>query len=194
AELLRRSSELHRHLCPRQVLGVRMGVWAGELLGLELPQKGKRLLVVVETDGCFADGVSVATGCWLGRRTMRLLDYGRVAATFVDTQSLRGMRLAPRPGLREQVQQGRRLGQRRWDAYMEAYQELSADELFRLEWERSLDWVGELVGKPSQRAVCAGCGEEVLNGREVRGEGLVLCRACAGVPPYQPAGRPPGVQ
>ncbi|WP_119358051.1 FmdE family protein, partial [Meiothermus granaticius] len=192
AELLRRSSELHRHLCPRQVLGVRMGVWAGELLGLELPQKGKRLLVVVETDGCFADGVSVATGCWLGRRTMRLLDYGRVAATFVDTQSLRGMRLAPRPGLREQVQQGRRLGQRRWDAYMEAYQELSAEELFRLEWEPSLDWVGELVGKPSQRAVCAGCGEEVLNGREVRGEGLVLCRACAGVSPYQPAGRPPG--
>ena len=57
------------------------------LLNLPLPQKDKRLLTFVETDGCFADGVSVATGCWLGRRTMRLVDYGKVAATFVDTHT-----------------------------------------------------------------------------------------------------------
>jgi formylmethanofuran dehydrogenase subunit E len=60
------------------VLGVRIGLAAGEALDLDLPRADKRLLMLVETDGCFADGVSVATGCWLGRRTLRLVDYGRV--------------------------------------------------------------------------------------------------------------------
>ena len=52
----------------------------------ELPQTDKRLYTFVETDGCFADGVMVATGCSLGHRTLRLIDYGKVAATFVDTR------------------------------------------------------------------------------------------------------------
>ena len=85
ADLLAQSSVLHRHLCPRQVLGVRMGLLAAELLSLDLPQTDKRLLTIVETDGCFTTGLSVATNCWVGRRTLRVEDYGKVAATFVDT-------------------------------------------------------------------------------------------------------------
>ena len=69
-EILEHSAALHRHLCPRQVLGARMGILAGRLHSLELPQKNKRLYTFVETDGCFADGIGAATGCWLGRRTM----------------------------------------------------------------------------------------------------------------------------
>jgi formylmethanofuran dehydrogenase subunit E len=65
--------------------GVQMGRLAAELLGLDLPQSDKRLLTIVETDGCFTTGLSVATNCWVGRRTMRVEDYGKVAATFVDT-------------------------------------------------------------------------------------------------------------
>jgi formylmethanofuran dehydrogenase subunit E len=45
------------------------------------------LLTILETDGCAADGVSAATGCWVGRRTLRVEDFGKVAATFVDTQT-----------------------------------------------------------------------------------------------------------
>ena len=75
-ELLAQSAEHHKHLCPRQVLGVRMGLYAGDLLGLDLPQTRKRLLTIMETDGCGADGVSVATNCWVGRRTMRILFSG----------------------------------------------------------------------------------------------------------------------
>src|SRR5690349_4858594 len=88
---------LHPRLCPRQVLGVRMGLLAGAALGLEMPRRDKRLLVLVETDGCFADGLSVANGCWLGRRTLRLMDYGRVAATVVDSATGRAVRISPRP-------------------------------------------------------------------------------------------------
>ena len=50
-DILERAAALHRHLCPRQVLGARMGILAGRLLSLELPQKNKRLYTFVETDG-----------------------------------------------------------------------------------------------------------------------------------------------
>ena len=55
------SSQRHSHLCPRQVLGVRIGLAGTHALGIEVPQKKKRLLIFVETDGCFTDGVEVAT-------------------------------------------------------------------------------------------------------------------------------------
>lgn len=43
-----------------------MGLYAGELLDLAVPQSDKRLYTFVETDGCFADRVSVATSYWTG--------------------------------------------------------------------------------------------------------------------------------
>lgn len=94
-ELLAQTAARHDHLCPRQVIGVRMGMYAAKLLELELPQSDKRLMTFVETDGCFADGVSVATGCSLGHRITRLMDFGKVAATFVDTKTERAVRIYP---------------------------------------------------------------------------------------------------
>jgi hypothetical protein len=109
-----------------------MGRYAGKLLGLELPQTKKQLYVLSETDGCFADGVSVATGCWMGRRTMRLLDEGKVAATFVDTADSRAIRI--RPSLRSRVLASRYApgAQSRWHAYLEAYQVMPDDELLEV--------------------------------------------------------------
>jgi formylmethanofuran dehydrogenase subunit E len=83
--LLGLSAENHDRLCPRQVLGVRMGLLAGKILGIEVPQKDKRLFTLSEIDGCGAGGISVATGCSISHRTMRIMDYGKMAATFVDT-------------------------------------------------------------------------------------------------------------
>ncbi|HZY41747.1 MAG TPA: FmdE family protein, partial [Anaerolineae bacterium] len=71
-ELLQQSAAMHQHLCPRQVLGARLGLLAGFELGLTVPQSDKRLLAIVETDGCFADGIAVATGCTVGHRTLRV--------------------------------------------------------------------------------------------------------------------------
>ena len=102
-ELLAASAAVHHHLCPRQVLGVRMAMLTGNLLGLDLPQTDKRLLTIVETDGCAVSGISVATGCRVGRRTLRVEDYGKVAATFVDTLTERAVRLAPQTNIRNLV-------------------------------------------------------------------------------------------
>jgi formylmethanofuran dehydrogenase subunit E len=52
-----------------------------------VPLPAKRLLTIIQTDSRFADGVSAATNGWAGTRMWRVNDFGKVAATFVDTQT-----------------------------------------------------------------------------------------------------------
>ena len=179
-ELLDQSSALHKHLCPRQVIGVRMGLQVESLFGLELPQTNKRLFTFVETDGCFADGVSVATGCWLGRRTMRLMDYGKTAATFVDTKTDRAVRIWPHPDCRVLASNYVVDARSRWHTMLEAYQIMPADELLcwsNIELNVSLK---EIISRAGVRVNCEMCGEEIINQREVIKGDMTLCRSCAG--------------
>lgn len=177
--MLEVSGQSHRHICPRQVLGARMGVLAGQQLHLELPRSDKRLLVLVETDGCFADGISVATGCWLGRRTMRLMDYGKVAATFIDTHSGTAIRLSPHPQARANARALLpHLG--KWQAYLEGYKTLPDKALLRAQMVQINFSLEQLLSHPSARVTCEACQEEILNGREVVLEHRVLCQSCAG--------------
>ncbi|MCS6849330.1 MAG: FmdE family protein [Anaerolineae bacterium] len=174
--------QLHDHICPRQILGLRMGELAGRLLNISLPQKDKRLFVFVETDGCFADGVMVATGCSLGHRTLRLMDQGKVAATFVDTRSdpYGGLRIWPRPTIRQQARALCPDLSSRWHAQLEAYQRMPDDEL--LAWARVelVVSVKALISRPGVRATCDRCGEEIINERERWVDGMRLCAHCAG--------------
>jgi len=185
AALLQQSAALHRHLCPRQVLGVRMGLYAAELLGLALPQSDKRLFTIVETDGCFADGVSVATGCTLGHRTLRLADYGKVAATFADTQTGQAIRIAPRSGIRQEALHYAPGARNKWQAQLEGYQRMPAAELFTVQTVVLTLSLEKLISRPGVRTACEQCGEEIINEREVIVEGRVLCQACAGQGYYQ---------
>jgi formylmethanofuran dehydrogenase subunit E len=177
---LAESARLHDHLCPRQVLGVRMGMAAAHLLGLELPQKDKRLHVFVETDGCAVDGIMVSTGCQVGRRTMHVLDFGKVAATFADRENGLALRLRPRSDLRDAWAQYAPQAADRWHGYLQAYQVMPEAELFDLQRGRLTISLAALISQEGVRAVCERCGEEIFNEREVHLAGSVLCRTCAG--------------
>ncbi len=179
-ELLQASAALHNHLCPRQVLGVRMGMYAAEILGIECPQPKKRLFTFVETDGCFADGVAVATGCTLGHRTLRLMDYGKVAATFVDTDSEQSIRIRPRLDVRSRAALCKPDERSRWHSQLEAYQVMPLAELFEVEVVALSLSLEDIISRPGVRVNCSICGEEILNEREFVIEGSVLCRTCAG--------------
>jgi formylmethanofuran dehydrogenase subunit E len=185
-ELLEATAALHAHLCPRQVLGVRMGVLAGRLLEMDLPQRDKRLLAIVETDGCGADGVAVATGCWVGRRTLRVEDFGKVAATFVDTQTGRAVRIAPSQAARTLASEYAEGARDHWEAQLIGYQRMPDDLLLTWQWVQLVLPVEDIVSRPGLRAVCSTCHEEIMNGREIVRGGDVLCRACAGQAYYRP--------
>lgn len=171
---------LHKHLCPRQVLGVRMGMYAADLFSLKLPQRGKRLLAFVETDGCFADGISVATGCSMGHRTMRLVDHGKIAATFVDTHTGRAQRCSASPDARMRAAACVPEAKSRWHAQLAAYQQMSREELFQVQEVVLAFDIHAIIAKPGIRTACSACGEEIINQREVLISGQPTCRNCAG--------------
>lgn len=186
--ILENSSSRHSHLCPRQVLGARMGMFASDVLGLTLPQPKtkKRLLTILETDGCFADGVEVATGCTVGHRTLRVEDYGKIAAVFVDTQSGRAVRLAPRLDVRERARLYAPQEMRHYFAQLEGYQIMPSDELFTVQEVALTTSIEAIVSRAGVRVNCERCGEEIMNEREIIRDGQTLCRGCA-VPIYYQA-------
>jgi formylmethanofuran dehydrogenase subunit E len=183
AAILSQAAALHQQACPRMALGVRMGLHAGELLGLPFSED-KRLLAIVETDGCFLDGVAAAVRCTPGRRTLRVEDYGKVAATFVDVLSSRSIRLVPAPGCRLRALEYAPEAADQWEGQLLGYQRMPAEELFTVtEVELAVPGLA-LLGDPAQKAVCSSCGEEIINGREISAGGQAYCRGCAGLAYY----------
>ena len=179
-DLLRASAVRHQQLCPRQVLGVRMGLLGLAGLGFAGSPGDKRLLVIVETDGCFADGVMAATGCSIGARTLRVIDHGKVAAVFVDVATDRAVRISPQPQARERALEYAPGAPSTWHAQRDAYQIMPAAELFAVQPVELALSLERLLSKPGCKATCEICGEEIINEREVRQHGRLLCRTCAG--------------
>jgi formylmethanofuran dehydrogenase subunit E len=175
----------HGHLCPRQVLGVRIGLGGMKALGYDSPPGKKGVLTIVESDGCFADGVSAATGCTVGHRTLRVEDYGKVAATLVSTTSGQAVRVAPALNIRSKAAIWAPDEPRRYSAQMRAYQAMPDDQLLTLMEVQLVTPVAQLISRPCVRVNCDVCGEEVINEREVITLDRTLCRACAGRAYYQ---------
>jgi formylmethanofuran dehydrogenase subunit E len=186
AELLDATARLHQHLCPRQVLGVRLALAAAAALGEAVPQTDKHLLAIVETDGCFTDGVAVASNCWVGRRTMRVEDYGKVALTLVDVRDGRAVRARPAAGVREAALARAPEAESRWQGQLLGYQRLPDAQLVDLAPVRLRTPVAAIVSQAGLRTRCARCGEEVMNGREHTVAGEPCCAACADGAYYEP--------
>jgi formylmethanofuran dehydrogenase subunit E len=179
-ELLDLSAARHSHLCPRQVLGVRIGLAGAAALNLPLPRRDKRLLAILETDGCFADGVEIATGSSVGRRTLKVVDYGKIAATFVDVKTETAVRVAPQLDVRDRAWACAPDERRRYFAQLVGYQQLPDAELLTIEPVILATPVARIVSRPGVRVDCAVCGEEIINEREVWVQNRALCQACAG--------------
>ena len=178
--LLEKSSRDHSHLCPRQILGVRLGLAGMTALGFETPPDKKQLLIITETDGCFADGLSAATNCTVGHRTLRVDDYGKTAATFVDTKTGYAIRIAPVLDIRQKAYVYAPNEPRHYFAQMQTYQIMPDQEMFTITEVQLSTSIEAIVSRPGIRVDCDVCGEEIMNEREVKQNGLTLCRACGG--------------
>ncbi len=185
-EYLVLAAQNHGHMCPGQVLGVRMAMLGLKALGIDDPVKlRKRLVTYVEIDRCATDAVSLVTGCRLGKRSLKYLDYGKVAATFVDLETNKAVRVVARDDSRLKAQE---MFQELADPYkqqLEAYKVMADQQLFTLKAVRVKLKPEDLPGRPRSRVACERCGEGVNDGRERRVDGRVLCRNCAGENYYE---------
>lgn len=177
--LLEKSTREHSHLCPRQILGVRIGLTGMKVLGFDTPPSNKQLLVITETDGCFADGLSAATNCSVGHRTLRVEDFGKVAATFVNVKTGRSFRITPRLDIRERACDYFQNKLQHYTAQLEAYQIMPYEEMLLIEEVVLNTPIEQIMSRPGVRVNCDVCGEEIMNEREVHHNGHTLCHPCA---------------
>lgn len=176
----------HGHLCAGQILGIRMSMLGLSALGIDDPVKArKRLLTFVEIDRCATDAVSLVTGCRLGKRSLKFVDYGKVAATFVDLETGRAVRVAARDDAREKAKAMFPSLANTAQAQIEAYKVMKNEDLFSLQAVRVNLNPEDLPGRPRSRVTCEQCGEGVNDGRERRQGARLLCRSCAGEGYYE---------
>ena len=188
--LLKGSADAHGHLCPGQVVGVRMAMLGCELIGLDEPRtlpQIKKLIVYVEIDRCTTDAISFVTGAKLGRRSLKFVDNGIMAATFVNletqkafriasTEESRGLAAVYAPDVPDKRQQ-----------QLEAYKKMDLEELFTVE-EVFVDVPAcDMPGPTRFKAICARCNTIVRDKREVLKNDEILCRSCAFGTYYQTA-------
>jgi formylmethanofuran dehydrogenase subunit E len=180
AEYLQQAEVAHGHLCAGQVLGVRLAMLGLCELGITDPiAERKRIVTFVEIDRCMTDAIGLVANCRLGKRALKFRDWGKVAATFVDLQTGRAIRIAARESCK-QIARSMFPAMTKDAGQQKAYAELSEEVLFDKKWVKVEVKAQDLPGYKGPRVVCAECGEGINFAREVLQDGRTLCRACAG--------------
>lgn len=180
-ELLRQAEAAHGHLCAGQVLGVRMSLLGLARLAIADPRGAdrKRLVTYVEIDRCATDAIGLVTGCRLGKRALKFRDWGKMAATFVDLDSGRAIRIVALENTRELAEQIFPQLETKSRRQLQAYRELPDAQLFHEQWVRVTIDPADLPGQSGGRVVCQRCGEGVNFGRFALVNGESLCLSCA---------------
>lgn len=179
--LLNESVKMHGHLCPGQVLGVRMSMLGLKKIGIQ-DSKGKdrkNLIVFVEIDRCATDAIQSVTGCSLGHRTMKFMDYGKMAATFVNLKTAKAARVIAKEDARGKAKDLFPLIEDKYQAQLEAYKIMRDDELFNISDVNVELRPEDMPGKPLRRLKCDSCGEYVQDMRDILRDKKILCKPCA---------------
>jgi formylmethanofuran dehydrogenase subunit E len=181
AQLLTESVGMHGHLCPGQVLGVRMSMLGLREVGIVDP-KGKdrkNIMVYVEMDRCAIDAIQSVTGCSLGHRTMKFMDYGKMAATFLNLKTGKTIRIIAREDSRKKAKEYFPEIENKYAGQLEAYKIMTDEDLFIVMDVIVKITPQNLPGRPIRRVPCNSCGEYIQDMREIYQAGKVLCVACA---------------
>lgn len=171
ARLLEEAGRFHGDVCQGIAIGTRMTMVGLEAIGIADPKGADRkdLVVYVEIDRCATDAIMALTGCRPGKRTMKVLDYGKMAATFVNLKTGRAVRVATLAKSRDG--DGNRSLERDIATMdpAELFSIMAVDVSLRPE---------DLPGLPVRAGRCDRCGETILDGREIEADGLTVCRPC----------------
>lgn len=180
-ELLEISTKVHGHICAGQVIGVRMCLLALSFIGIKDPKGAdrKKLYTVVEIDRCATDAIQSVTGCSLGKRSMKYLDHGVMAATFTNLETQKSVRITALEKARDHASKYCPEIENKYARQLEAYKVMPDHELFRIENVRLDIPEEDLPGRPMRKVQCQKCSEWVQDSRDVLVEGKILCQGCA---------------
>ena len=181
-DLLEISTKIHGHICAGQVIGVRMSMLGLERISIDDPKGAdrKKLYVLVEIDRCATDAIQSVTGCSLGKRSMRWMDFGIMAATFVNLETGKAVRITAREESRELSKKYYPTLANKYQQQLEAYKIMPEEELFSFQDVKADIPECDMPGRPLRRVQCDECGDFVQDCREVEQDDKILCRACAG--------------
>ena len=180
--LLKNSVTAHGHLCPGQVVGVRMAMLGCKLIGLDEPTRIdqiKKLIVFVEMDRCTGDAVAYVTGVKLGRRSLKFMDYGIMAATFVNLETNNAFRVISTEDARDLATVYAAEIPEKYSQQLEAYKRMPDSVLFRVQKVRVDMSKYDLPGPTRKKVSCSRCGQAVRDNREVIQNSHILCKPCA---------------
>jgi formylmethanofuran dehydrogenase subunit E len=140
----------------------------------------KKLIVWVEIDRCMTDAISASTGVRLGKRSLKYVDYGKVAATFLNTETTDAVRIVALESSRTLADERHPEIANKIDRQFRTYREAPDEDLFTVQRVRVQYSVYDLPGRPRSRVSCSRCGEGINDGREeLREDGAgKLCRSC----------------
>jgi formylmethanofuran dehydrogenase subunit E len=173
---LKKAGDFHGHPCVGTALGTRITLAAMKALGLNPAKKHKNLIVYTEIDRCMTDAVQAITGCSLGHRSLKHVDYGKFAATFIDTDTGKAVRAT----IKEHFGNDKPL-----EETLKIIAGLPDNQLVTLQKVKVSIPVTDLPGPAKNKAICAKCGERIMDGRGITDGNKTLCRACARGAYYQ---------
>ncbi len=179
--LLQESAAAHGHLCPGQVVGVRMAMLGCRLIGLNDPQSSdqiKKIIVYVEMDRCTADAVAHVTGVKLGRRSLKYRDYGIMAATFLNLETDQAVRVLSRETARTKTQKYAPDIEDRATRQITAYRRMPDNILFTVHQVQVKLSQFDLPGPSRRKVTCSRCGQVVRDAREVVIDDGIVCKPC----------------
>jgi len=180
--LIAECGKLHGHICPGQILGIRMATLGCELTGIVDPrfEDRKNLIVWIEIDRCVTDAISAVTGVRLGKRSLKYRDYGKVAATFMNLSDNLCFRIVAKDESRELADTLFPEFESKKERQMLTYLKADVSELFKIEPVRIELNSFEMPGRPRSRVKCEQCGEGINDGRELLDAlNRAVCRPCA---------------
>ncbi len=190
-KLLEDSVKTHGHLCPGQVLGIRMSLLGLREIGIYDPKGNdrKNIIVFVEMDRCATDAVQSVTGCSLGHRTMKFMDYGKMAVTFLNLKTDYAVRVIAKEESKKKAKEHFPYIENKYAAQLEAYKIMSDEDLFDMAEVKVTLKPEDMPGRPTSRVRCDACGEHVQDAKEIYRRGQILCRPCADTGYYEPLRR-----
>jgi formylmethanofuran dehydrogenase subunit E len=168
--LLAQAGKFHGDICPGIQIGTRMAMCGLRNIGIGDPKGAdrKKLMVFVEIDRCATDAIMALTDCRPGKRTMKVRDYGKMAATFINLDSMKAVRLATIIDKKEA------------DSHHELpdFTKTPDEGLFSITFVEVPLRPEDMPGKPLRRRQCSQCGESVMDGRDIETSSGTLCVPC----------------